>query len=385
MSQQFKILIVDDLKENLTALEAILEPEGYSVIKAFSGEEALRVLLREHIDMVLMDVCMPGINGVETSGLIRKHKRFEELPIIFITAADHDSKIILDAYGHNAIDFVFKPIDRNILLAKLRVFLALIEKKEERFLMERRQKELLKRHAVELSKVTQEIERTKNALDEFTYIASHDLKEPLRGIGNYAQFIEEDYADVLPEEGKRKLRVIHDLVSRQDTQIAALLEYSRVGRDHVEEVDFEVQELIKAIDEDLSALKSEKAVEIVIVNDFPPVRGPKAIISRIFYNLINNGIKYNRSEKIIIEVGYRAEGQCFFVRDNGIGIREEDKEKVFKIFKRLAIPKEFGRGTGAGLSIVKKIVHEMDGEIWIESEVDKGSTFCFTLPRVIKN
>ncbi|MBH8562588.1 GAF domain-containing protein [Nostoc sp. CENA67] len=239
--------------------------------------------------------------------------------------------------------------------------------------------------ADELAQLNIELERSNNELDAFAYIASHDLKEPLRGIHNYSNFLIEDYGETLNEEGKAKLLTLIRLTQRMEDLIDSLLHFSRLGR-----VDLSMQhtDLNIVVERSLDLLSpriEEMKVEIRIPRPLPTVYCDRVQISEVFNNLIANAIKYNDKAEKWIEIGYIDHPPApitFYVRDNGIGIREKHLEVIFRIFKRLHGPNKYGGGTGAGLTIAKKIVERHRGKIWVESIQGQGSTFYFTLQGV---
>ncbi|MFB2898466.1 ATP-binding protein [Aerosakkonemataceae cyanobacterium BLCC-F50] len=251
------------------------------------------------------------------------------------------------------------------------------------------------RRADELAKINVELERSNNELDAFAYIASHDLKEPLRGIHNYASFLIEDYGQVLHEEGISKLETLVRLTQRMEDLIDSLLHFSRLGRVELAWQETDLNDLVKNVIDVLKLSLPMSNVEIRIPRPLPRVRCDRIQMSEVFSNLLSNAIKYNDRTEKWIEIGFldienqsRYESDesleiaiVFYVRDNGIGIREYHLENIFRIFKRLHGPKKYGGGTGAGLTIAKKIVERHGGKIWVESIFGEGSTFYFTLPR----
>ena len=233
-----------------------------------------------------------------------------------------------------------------------------------------------------LATFSKELERSNQELEDFAYIASHDLKEPLRGIRNYASFLLEDYEDKLDDDGKDKLHTLVKLTGRLGDFIDALLHYSKVGRSEfaLQPINFH-DETIRII-ESLEGWIEEQNGHVTALDSLPSALGHPVLAAEIFRNLITNGIKYNRSDQKEIVVGAEsgADGKpIFYVRDNGVGIPEKHQAMVFKIFKRLHGRDEYGGGTGAGLSITQKIVHRHGGRIWLESEEGVGTTFYFTL------
>ncbi|ACB53061.1 probable phytochrome [Crocosphaera subtropica ATCC 51142] len=248
-----------------------------------------------------------------------------------------------------------------------------------------------------VSKFNHELKQKNQDLDAFAYIASHDLKEPLRGIYNYANFLLEDYSDRLDDNGVYQLETLVRLSKKMGDLLDSLLEYSRLGR-----VDFSYEEvnLNEVIEQVLDMIKGrweENSVTLNIPRFLPTIKADSARLHDLYMNLLSNSIKYNDKEEKIIEIGYFTPEEMassfskpkldelnqphliFYVSDNGIGISSEHKSKIFQIFKRLHPPEHYGGGTGIGLTIVQKIIERHRGYIWIDSIVDQGTTFYFTL------
>jgi light-regulated signal transduction histidine kinase (bacteriophytochrome) len=239
----------------------------------------------------------------------------------------------------------------------------------------------------ELQERNAELLRSNQELDDFAYIASHDLKEPLRGIHNYATFLVEDYADKLDEEGRSKLETLKLLTQRMENFIDSLLEFSRVGRLDLALGQTDLNVILAEVLDSLHITLQERHVEARIPRPLPTVRCDRVRIGEVFRNLISNATKYNDKPEKWVEIGYTNGSDpqplppVFYVRDNGIGIRQKHFEAIFRIFKRLHARDNFGGGTGAGLTIVKKIVERHGGRVWIESTPGEGTTFFFTLGR----
>ncbi|KZN44981.1 sensor histidine kinase [Pseudoalteromonas luteoviolacea] len=225
-------------------------------------------------------------------------------------------------------------------------------------------------------------------LDQFAYIASHDLKEPLRGLANNALFLEEDHGEAIGEEGVRRIQRIRFLCTRMEKLVDSLLYYSRLGRQDlaVEKVDLNV--LIDNVIELTLPEETAQCVELSIPKSLPHVTCDKPKVSELFRNLISNAVKYNKSTTKEIEIGVKSciepinntlETRVFYVKDNGQGIDSRFFEDIFRIFKRLNEEDDSVRGTGVGLTFVKKIIERHNGQIWVESELGRGSCFNFTL------
>jgi signal transduction histidine kinase len=247
-------------------------------------------------------------------------------------------------------------------------------------------KELLQRDAERLRELNDELETSNRELDDFAYIASHDLKEPLRGIHNYASFLIEDYGDQLNEDGREKLETLRRLAQRMDSLISTLLHFSRVGRTQLACGTTSIQEVVEEVIDSLHISLEERGVEVRIPEPLPALYCDRVRVTEVFRNLITNALKYNDKPEKRIEIGFQRDSdECepekarliFYVRDNGIGIREKHLDAVFRIFKRLHARDKYGGRTGAGLTIVKKIVEQHGGSIWVESRYGEGTTFYF--------
>jgi len=243
------------------------------------------------------------------------------------------------------------------------------------------QTESLRRHA-------EKLEASNRDLDDFAYIASHDLKEPLRGLYNYAAFLLEDYGGKLDEEGQKKLETIQKLSRRMESLIDTLLQYSRLSREALDVSETDVNAVLDDILETMAVWLKENRATVTIQKNLPRTPCDPVRVAEVFRNLITNAVKYNNKPIRLVEVGVEKNGNdgapVFFVRDNGIGIPTEHQQSVFKIFKRLHGRDEYGGGTGSGLTIVKKIVDRHNGRVWLQSREGEGTTFFFTLQPATK-
>jgi light-regulated signal transduction histidine kinase (bacteriophytochrome) len=240
---------------------------------------------------------------------------------------------------------------------------------------ERKLRELvttLETRAGDLARVNQE-------LDDFTYVASHDLKEPLRGISAYCGILLEDYQDKIDDNGRRMMQTLQTLCERLNHLIDDLLTYCRAGRTP-EAVDLDVDDVLDGVLVTLGPAIDARGGLVRRLGRLPRVRGDERLLGMVLQNLIANGLKFNESRPPMVEVG-TVEGELptIFVRDNGIGIEERHHEAIFAIFRRLHARNKY-EGTGAGLSIARKIVEQHGGRMWVESQPGEGSTFFLTLP-----
>jgi PAS domain S-box-containing protein len=239
----------------------------------------------------------------------------------------------------------------------------------------------LKNTREELSRRIAELGRFNAELQDFAYIASHDLKEPLRGIATCAQFLIEDYGPAMDAEGREKLQTLVRLPKRMYDLLDALLEYARLGRDRLRLDEAELGVLAESAIETVRSAIDAAGAQVIIEHPHARVRVDRVLFAQVLANLIANSVKYNRSRMPRVEVGAAPDG-AVFVRDNGIGIAQRHYDAIFRMFRRLHPRESFGGGTGVGLAIVKKIVELHNGRISVESREGHGSTFYLHLPEM---
>jgi PAS domain S-box-containing protein len=249
------------------------------------------------------------------------------------------------------------------------------------------QRHELEQSNAHLARYAEALQQSNAELDDFAYIASHDLKEPLRGLSNNARFLHEDYAEKLDQEGVNRLLRLGYLCQRMEHLIDDLLYFSRIGRQDLGIQATDLNTVIGDIETMSETTLRESNATIVIPHKLPQVSCDKPRITEVFRNLISNAVKYNVSDRKLIEIGYcadietkgRRQTQVFYVKDNGIGIAQEFHEDIFRIFKRLNAEDENKKGTGVGLTFVRKIVERHGGRIWLDSVLGEGTTFYFTI------
>lgn len=379
-----KILIVDDLIENLISLEAILEDFDISFDRAFSGEEALKFSLKEEYALVILDVQMPGMNGYETLEMMRQRKKTKYLPVIFVSAIHQSDLHIIRGIETGAVDFIPKPIIPDILKGKVRVFLDL-------FLQRKKLDDLLK----QMADANLNLKIEKNRAEEATRTKSmflanmtHEIRTPLNGVIGLSKFLQKtslneeqvELLDIITNSGENLLQIINDI-----------LDFSKIesGQIHFENINFELRGLINNVFQLMRFKAEEQGIELKfhISERIPEIlNGDPLRISQILMNLVNNAIKFTHHGQVALDVEMLDnEGQSirvlFKVTDTGIGISEEGKQLLFKEYSQseLSISRKYG-GTGLGLAISKNLVSLMHGEIGVESELGKGSEFWVRLP-----
>jgi light-regulated signal transduction histidine kinase (bacteriophytochrome) len=219
-------------------------------------------------------------------------------------------------------------------------------------------------------------------LDAFSYSVSHDLKEPLRSIEAFSQFLLEDYADRLDQQGRQYLLKLANAAARIQRLIDDLLTLARVSRPPSPPSRVDVGRLVRETIEEMGPTIDAKGATVEVEDGLPGVRADVLRIGKVFANLIGNALKFNESECPLVKIGVAGvEGDMatFYVQDNGIGIDPKYHERIFGVFQRLHRREDY-EGTGAGLAIVRQVVESLGGRIWVESQVGAGATFLFTLP-----
>ena len=412
VKSEIKLLVVDDREDNLLSIETILESKGYIIRKANSGRNALRALLKEEdFTLILMDVQMPDLNGFDTATMIYERDKLKHIPIIFITANDHGEESAFKGYEMGGVDYIYKPINPDLLRAKVAVFVELYKKNHQLMVQEQRmaaanrrlEKEIQERIYSEekiglLNKqLLENIDRLKTTneeLERFAYIASHDLQEPLRKIMLFSGQLENKYSPLLGDEGRDFVGRILKSSERMRVLIKNILTFSRstANSDAFETVN--LNDLVDDILTDLE-ISIEQKHAIVNVAGLPLIKIIPGQFRQLFQNLIINALKFSK-ENVPPEIGIYAEmvsglkkpglesspGERYcniIIKDNGIGFEQKYADEIFTLFKRLNSIDKF-EGTGIGLSICKKIVEQHNGFISASSNIGDGTTFTISLP-----
>ena len=401
-----KILVVDDRADNLISIEAILEKDNYTIVKANSGRAALKILLNDHdFSLILMDVQMPELNGYETATIIYERDKLRNIPIVFITANNYDEDFMFKGYRMGGVDYIYKPINPELLRAKVAVFVELYSKNQQLLLQEKKllaeieerkiSEERVKLLNEQLVANNESLKQMNEELDQFAYMASHDLQEPLRKIQVFSdKILRNNNFD--PDSEKYFGKIINSS-KRMQHLINNLLDFSRHT---VSSNDFKktaLNELVKNVLTELE-VEIEKSNARINYEELPVVSAVPGLMQQLFYNLFSNAIKFRKpSVDLVIDIKAEkmnpvdlpkftkyGQGKNYYkitVQDNGIGFDDKYAEDIFRVFKRLHSYQEF-EGTGVGLSICKKIVEKHNGFIKAESKIDNGSTFIIGLPEM---
>lgn len=417
------ILVVDDTPENLRLLSTMLSQRGYTPRCVINGQMALRACNSNPPDLILLDIMMPEMNGYEVCEHLKNDAITRDIPVIFISAKDEVFDKV-NAFAVGGVDYISKPFqfeevlvrieshltlrklqnqlkEQNVLLqdeinSRLAVEEILQEKNQilqqeissrravEKAIQEQNlllQKEIGNRQRVEsaLLKSNQELARSNAELEQFAYVAFHDLQAPLATIASYAQLLEKRYKDQLDSQANKFIGNIVQGCTRMQTLIDDLLEYSRVGRS---QKPFKPTNCNQVVDQALANLQAviRDTKAVVSYSELPVVTGDISQLMQLFQNLVSNAIKYRHDAPPVVSISAckQQDSWLFSVSDNGIGIAAQHQERIFQIFQRLHTQKEYS-GTGIGLAICQKIVERHGGRIWVESEPGQGSTFHFIL------
>lgn len=232
-----------------------------------------------------------------------------------------------------------------------------------------------------LAKQAEELKRSNTELEQFAYVASHDLQEPLRMVRSYTELMEKRLAAQLDDKNRKYMRYIVEGAERMQSLINDLLGYSRVGRRELERVELDTNRVVAHVVTLLSSAMADQPGAKVTWDHLPTVLATESMMVQLFQNLIANGLKFHGDEppRVHISCERRGEEWCFSVADNGIGIDSKYADRIFLVFQRLHERHRY-QGTGIGLSVAQRIVERHGGRIWFESEPGHGTTFFFTLP-----
>ncbi len=485
------ILIVDDKSANIMALDGLLTTEDRHVLHAASGEEALKILLNTEVDLVILDVQMPDMDGFEVASILKSGRRTRDIPIIFASAERTERRFMVKGFEEGAVDYLYKPLDPEIVKAKVAILLKIqlqkreleennkrlnksallinnsadmigvidattfeIEEANNAFtvilgydkselegtpltsFLEEKDKAALKLYSAnsstqltfetcinckdkttkwlhwnvvvrdgkwyanardvtggremnaqikklnaDLLSYVSQLEHSNKELESFSYSISHDLRAPLRALNGYSRIMEEDYGKVLSDDARRLLGNIKYNSQKMGVLIDDLLDFSRLGRKEVKKAKVNMNDLVKNV---LAEMETPVIkLPTVQVTQLPDIFADGALIRQVWVNLISNAVKYSSKRataKIIIGASESDTEVTYFVKDNGAGFDMRYVDKLFGVFQRLHDSSEF-EGTGIGLAIVQRVIAKHKGKAWAEGELNKGSTFYFSLPK----
>lgn len=383
-----KILAVDDSETYLQELAGTLRGDGYEMVLARSGEEALALLAVQPVDCILLDLVMPGIGGQEACRRLKDVPVTRDIPIIMLTAIE-DRSAVIQGLGAGADDYIAKSSDFEVLRARV---LAQIRRKQFEDENRRIREQLLRkeleaaeaRAARELAQaraaLVEELESKNKELEAFSYSVAHDLRAPLRSIDGFGRLLLKEHAGSLDDKGMEYLAYIRESAQHMGHLIDDLLSLSRVMRSEFQRGQVDLTAIALNTAARLRRDHPGRRVQIAVADDLVAA-GDVRLLTIAFENLLGNAWKFTgKRADARIEVGVRDDGgrRVYWVRDNGAGFDMAYASKLFGVFQRLHSASEF-EGTGIGLATVQRIVHRHGGCIWAEGQVENGATFFFTL------
>jgi signal transduction histidine kinase len=365
--QDEKILIVDDRPENLYSLESMLTQEGRTILKANSGEEALKIAYHEDLSLVMLDVQMPDMDGFEVAHMLKSTKRTRKVPIVFVTAISKEKQYMLQGLSEGACDYLFKPLDVDITRAKVNTLLQFYHQQQE-----------LEYKNVQLAALNEQ----KNY---FLGMASHDLRNPLGNIITLAQFIESESA-ALRQEHREFLSTIIESGQFMLNMLNDLLDVAKIesGQLNLNLKALHITDIINISINDNRYLAGKKGMVLTFSasDNIPPIQGDANQLRQVLNNLVSNAIKFS-AQGTFVEITAKEESSSIIVsvKDQGQGIPEKELESVFNPFQNTSVKSTAGeKSTGLGLAIAKKVIEAHNGHISVTSEQGKGSVFTFSLP-----
>ena len=387
---QAKLLIVDDLPENLLALEALIKREDRIVYKALSADEALSLLLQHEFAMAILDVQMPGMNGFELAELMRGTAKTKNIPIVFVSAAGREMNYAFKGYESGAVDFLHKPLDIHAVKSKVNVFVELyrqskaMKQQVEALEQSRREQETL---LAQLQLTQVELEHAVRMRDDFMSIVSHEVRTPLNGLILETQLRKMHLAR--DNAAAFTMDKMHAMVERDERQIQSLirliedmLDVSRIrtGKLSIRPAQFDLTQTVAQLLQSFAAQISA-AQSAVNFNPGPPVVGQwdEFRVEQVISNLLTNALRYGAKKPIDVSVYIDGDQAVIDVRDQGIGISEENQLRVFQQFERVSASHATA-GLGLGLFISEQIVAAHSGTITVQSALGEGALFRVCLP-----
>ena len=385
-----KLLIVDDLPENLRALDALIRGEGRLVFQASTGEEALALMLEHDFALAILDVQMPGMDGFELAEMMRSTSRTRAIPIVFVSAAGRELNYAFKGYETGAVDFLYKPLDSDAVRSKVNVFVTLDQQRRQMqrqmaaIERSRQEQETLLR---ELNQTQEELQRSLRMRDEFMSLVAHELRTPLNTL-----FLEAQMRSLQLKRGTLatiKPDQFEAMIKRDERQIKAMirliddmLDVSRMrsGQLSIRPGQVQLMDLLERVVSDLSLQAAATGCKLSL-QPHPPVEGcwDEFRIEQVVVNLLTNALRYGGGQPVEVSVQYADDTVRIDVRDEGKGIAPSDLERIFEPYERGARNGE-PKGLGLGLYISRQLAISHGGELRVTSKPGEGSTFSLILP-----
>lgn len=366
-SPDVDVLLVDDLQENLVALEALIRQPGRRVFQVRSGEEALSLMLEHSFALAILDVQMPEMNGFELAELMRGAERTRTIPIVFVTAAGSDLNYAFRGYESGAVDFLYKPLDPHAVRSKVNVFVELARQRQQ------------------LQQAQAELQRAVAMRDDFMSMIAHELRNPLNSVYLQAQLRRKMLSEGRTPDAKAFLH----MVERDERQIRSMirllddmLDVSRVrtGRLTVVPAPFDLAESVRSVVEAIG--EQARAAGVTLELAAPPTLpcvGDEFRIEQVVTNLLTNALRYGQGRPVSVTVATSGTEALVSVRDRGMGIAPQDQERIFEQFERAQGDAQVP-GLGLGLYIAREIAQAHRGQLAVRSTPGEGAEFILSLP-----
>ena len=388
------VLIVDDLPDNLLALEAVIRLEGRTIFQASSGEQALALLLAHEFALAILDVQMPGMNGFELAELMRGTEKTRHIPIVFVTAAGKESNFAFKGYESGAVDFLYKPLDVQAVQSKVNVFALLYRQRMET----RRQVLALEKSRKEQEELLANLQSTQMALekalklrDEFMSVVAHELRTPLNTL-----FMDVQMRKMLLDRGKIAVfdaAYLEKMVARDQRQVQSMvrliddmLDVTRIRSNHlsIRPAPFDLQAMLGRVVGNLN-LQAQAAGSTITLHADQPVTGcwDEFRIEQVVTNLLTNALRYGNGKPVEVSLVLLGGSVAIHVRDQGKGIPAKDQQRIFDPFERAVGQDDSTTGLGLGLYITRQLVQAHGGTISVQSREAEGAQFSVTLPLAV--
>ncbi|NDJ54305.1 MAG: hybrid sensor histidine kinase/response regulator [Chloroflexi bacterium] len=364
------IVVVDDTPENISLLVDVLSAKGYNIRPYQNGADAIEAINEHKPDIILLDIMMPGMDGYEVCERLKANEATQDIPVIFISALAQTAEKV-KGFAVGGVDYITKPFQFREVLARVETHLALRDLKQQ-----------VEAANAQLAEKVDQLEARNAELDAYSYTVAHDLKTPLSVLTGYVELLRNE-VEIGTELDGSHIGYL-DFISRNTVKmtniIDALLLLAGVRNKTVEPDLVDMKKVIDEVLMRINEIAQSANAEIIVADDWPHSLGYGPWIEEVWINYVTNALKYGGTPPVV-ELGWteQTDGMfCFWVKDNGAGLTEKQQQQVFVDFQRLH--KQRAEGHGLGLSIVRRIVEKLNGQVGIESAPGEGSRFTFTLP-----
>ncbi len=368
-SPDVNVLLVDDLQENLVALEALIRQPGRRIFTARAGEQALSLMLEHPFALAILDVQMPSMSGFELAELMRGTERTRSIPIVFVSAGGRELNYAFRGYEAGAVDFLYKPLDPHAVRSKVNVFVDLFRQRQE------------------LQEAKAQLQRAVSMRDDFMSMIAHELRNPLNSVYLQAQLRRRMLAAPRPPD----TQTMQSMVERDERQIRSMVRLlddmldvtrARTGKLAIVPAPYDLAASTTAVVDAIQEQARTSGVTLTLAAPPKlPMVGDEFRIEQVITNLLTNALRYGQRKPVAVTVGVReSESEAFVsVRDQGMGIQPEDQERIFEQFERTEGSAQIA-GLGLGLYIARQIAQAHHGRLEVRSAPGDGAEFILSLP-----